>query len=65
MSFSCCSNLFDLSFIYFIKKKKKRPMPFDPLQLRTKKGPVGPPAELHEEKCAAMKPCKSVVRCKP
>lgn len=40
-------------------------MSFDPLQLRTKKGPIGPLAELHEEECAAMKQCKSVVRCKP
>lgn len=37
-------------------------MSFDLLQLRTKKGPIGPPAQLHEEKCAVMKPYKLVVR---
>lgn len=62
MFLSCCSYLFDFSLS--TSKKKKGLVFFDPLQLRTKKGPIGPPAELHEEERAAMKPCKSVVRCK-
>lgn len=61
MSLSWCSYLFDLS----TSQKKRKRLTFDPLQLRTKQAPIGPPAQLQEEECAAMKPCKSVVRCKP